>query len=148
MGRLSYIHPDIALASFLNGKIKVRTSARSSHVINVYGEGEKPNKGIGDEFVEITWNGSASRMAHSLYKGYLMLSVYVRTQTDGRAKKKIINQILSQLGGFEKGVQCSGYYFALDATSVITPTTVNLTTGFSTTVLNVSWHVTDDFIND
>lgn len=133
--------PDIVLAKLLDNKIKVQTSATQSHSIRAYGDGERPNKGVGDEFVNIGWNGAAKSLTQDSgpYSGNLLLAVWCKTQTDGRAKKKLIKQIISQVAPLIHRKVAGGFVFTFDSSQVITPTTVNLSNGYSTTILNVEW---------
>lgn len=135
------ISPDIVLAKLLDNKIRVQTSATQSHTIRCYGDGERPNKGVGDEFIEIGWNGGARSLTEdpALFRGNLLLTIWVKTQTDGRAKKKIVRQIVTQIAPLIHRKVSQGYVYTFDPTAVITPTTTNLTTGYSTTILNVEW---------
>lgn len=150
MTNIEDLTPDEALAKLLDNKVSVQTSATASHVIRAYDEGSRPNKGLGDEFIEVTWNGGARSLTQPLgvYRGSLMLSVCVKTQDDGRAKKKLTKQIIAQCEKLINNVSSDGFFFKLDPNNVITPTTVNLTTGYSTKILNVEWHVTNEFINN
>lgn len=149
MSKLANLTPDTVLASLLDKVVTVQTSKTQSHVIRVYADEDKPNVGLGNEFVEVVWNGSARSLTRplGLFRGNLALTIYVKTQTDGRAKKKLVMQIISQCEELVNGKGRDGFYFEFDP-NVITPTTVNLTSGYSTTVLNVSWHVTNEFINN
>lgn len=150
MSTIADLTPDTALATLLDNIVKVQASETASHIIRAYADEEKPNVGLGDEFIEVDWNGSARSLTRPLgvFRGNLALSIYVKTQTDGRAKKKLVRQIISQCEELVNGKVNDGFYFEFDATNVITPTTVNLTSGYSTTVLNVSWRVTNEFINN
>lgn len=150
MSTLADLTPDIVIASLLDKVVTVQTSATESHVIRAYADEDKPNVGLGDEFIEVDWNGSARSLTRPLgvFRGNLALSIYVKTQTDGRAKKKLVRQIIAQCEELVNGNVSDGFYFEFDPMNVITPTTVNLTSGYSTTVLNVSWRVTDEFINN
>lgn len=149
MTSIADLNPDVALAALLDGKVSVQTSATQSHTIRAYADEEKPNVGLGDEFIEVDWNGGARSLTRPLgvFRGNLALSIYVKTQNDGRAKKKLVRQIIAQCEGLVNNKVSDGFYFEFDPMNVITPTMVNLTTGYSTTVLNVEWHVTDEFIN-
>lgn len=150
MSTLANLTPDIVLAALLDKVVTVQTSAIESHVIRAYADEDKPNVGLGDEFIEVDWNGSARSLTRPLgvFHGYLALTIYVKTQNDGRAKNKLVRQIIAQCEELVNGKVSDGFYFELDPMNVITPTTVNLTIGYSTTVLNVSWRVTDEFINN
>ena len=59
MSTIADIAPDIVLAKLLDNKIKVQTSATQSHTIRTYDDESRPNKGVGDEWVDVEWNGVA-----------------------------------------------------------------------------------------
>ena len=141
MSTIADITPDIVLAKLLDNKIKVQTSATQSHTIRTYDDESRPNKGVGDEWVDVEWNGVARSLTDdpALFRGNLLLSVWVKAQPDGRAKKKIVRQIVSQIAPLVHLAVAGGYAFRFDPSQVITPTTTNLTTGYSTTILNVEW---------
>lgn len=141
MSTIADIAPDIVLAKLLDNKIKVQTSATQSHTIRTYDDESRPNKGVGDEWVDVEWNGVARSLTDdpALFRGNLLLTVWVKAQPDGRAKKKIVRQIVSQIAPLVHPAVAGGYVFRFDPSQVITPTTTNLTTGYSTTILNVEW---------
>ena len=142
MSTIADIAPDIVLAKLLDNKIRVQTSATQSHAIRAYDDESRPNKGVGDEWVDVEWNGVARSLTDdpALFRGNLLLTVWVKAQPDGRAKKKIVRQIVSQIAPLVHLAVAGGYVFRFDPSQVITPTTTNLTTGYSTTILNVEWH--------
>lgn len=150
MSTIADLNPDVVLASLLDGKVRVQTSATKSHAIRAYGDGERPNKGVGDEFIEVAWNGGARSLTEdpALFRGNLLLTIWCKAQTDGRAKKKLVRQIVGQVAPLVHRRVRDGFVFTFDPSNVITPTTTNLTTGYSTTILNVEWRVTDEFINN
>lgn len=141
MSTIADIAPDIVLAKLLDNKIKVQTSATQSHTIRTYDDESRSNKGVGDEWVDVEWNGVARSLTDdpALFRGNLLLTVWVKAQPDGRAKKKIVRQIVSQIAPLVHLAVAGGYVFRFDPSQVITPTTTNLTTGYSTTILNVEW---------
>lgn len=145
MSTIADINPDVALAALLDGKVTVQTSKTASHTIKAYADEERPNKNLADEFIDVEWNGGAQSLTEdpALFKGNLMLTIWCKAQTDGRAKKKIVRQIVSQIAPLVHLAVAGGYVFRFDPSQVITPTTTNLTTGYSTTILNVEWHTTD-----
>lgn len=149
MTSIANLNPDVALAALLDGKVSVQTSKTKSHTIKVYADEERPNKGVGDEFIDVEWNGGASSQTIplGLFRGNIALVIWCKAQTDGRAKKKLVRQIIAQCDKLVNNKVSDGFYFEFDPMNVITPTTVNITSGYSTTVLNVSWRVTNDFIN-
>lgn len=148
MTSIADLNPDVALAALLDGKVTVQTSATQSHTIRAYADEERPNKNLADEFIDVEWNGGAQSLTEdpALFKGNLMLTIWCKAQTDGRAKKKLVKQIVSQVAPLVHRKTSQGFVFSFDPTQVITPTTTNLTTGYSTTILNVEWHVTDEFL--
>lgn len=147
MNPIADLNPDVALAALLDSKVSVQTSATQSHTIRAYADEERPNKNLADEFIDVEWNGGAQSLTEdpALFKGNLMLTIWCKAQTDGRAKKKLVKQIVAQVAPLVHRMVSQGFVFTFDPTNVITPTTTNLTTGYSTTILNVEWHVTDDF---
>ncbi len=148
MNPIADLNPDAVLAALLDGKVSVQTSKTASHTIRAYGDEERPNKNLADEFIDVEWNGGAQSLTEdpALFKGNLMLTIWCKAQTDGRAKKKLVKQIVSQVAPLVHRKVSQGVVFTFDPTNVITPTTTNLTTGYSTTILNVEWHVTDEFL--
>lgn len=128
MSTIADIAPDIVLAKLLDNKIKVQTSATQSHTIRTYDDESRPNKGVGDEWVDVEWNGVARSLTDdpALFRGNLLLTVWVKAQPDGRAKKKIVRQIVSQIAPLVHLAVAGGYVFRFDPSQVITPTTTNL----------------------
>lgn len=150
MTSIADLNPDVALATLLDSKVTVQTSATDSHTIRAYADEERPNKNLADEFIDVEWNGGAQSLTEdpALFKGNIMLTIWCKAQTDGRAKKKLVRQIVSQVAPLVHHKVSQGFVFTFDPTNVITPTTTNLTTGYSTTILNVEWHVTDEFLQN
>lgn len=143
---LSELTPDIALASLLDGKVEVRTSATKSHTIRAYAQAQQPQTGLGDEFISITANGAVRSITRPLgiFRGNLALTLYCKTNSDGTAKRKRIASMIEQTVEIVNGKVTSGFYFELNLANVITPTTVNLTNGYATTVLNVEWSTVNE----
>lgn len=144
MKKISEITPDTVLAGMLDNSVIVTTSKTQNHSVRAYGDGETPNTISDDEFISIGWNGNVQSVTFpvNIYKGNLTLSIYVKTQSDGRVKKHITAQIVEMCVRLIDGKAKEGYCFTLNPSNVITPTTVNLTTGYSTKILNVEWHTT------
>lgn len=142
---IAEINADGILAKMLDNNIEVQTSSKESHKIRCYGDNERPNRKLGDEFIEIRVNGNIQSQTEpiGLFSGNLMMIVWCKTMADGRVKKNIVSQILTQAEQLIKGVSMQGYFFDISSDSVITPTTTNLTTGYSTTIINVEWHTTE-----
>ena len=144
MKKISEITPDTVLAGMLDNAVIVTTSKTQNHSVRAYGDGETPNTISDDEFISIGWNGNVQSVTFpvNIYKGNLTLSIYVKTQSDGRVKKHITAQIVERCVRLIDGKAKEGYCFTLNPSNVITPTTVNLTTGYSTKIINVEWHTT------
>lgn len=144
MKKISEITPDTVLAGMLDNAVIVTTSKTQNHSVRAYGDGETPNTISDDEFISIGWNGNVQSVTFpvNIYRGNLILSIYVKTQSDGRVKKHITAQIVERCVRLIDGKAKEGYCFTLNPSNVITPTTVNLTTGYSTKILNVEWHTT------
>lgn len=149
MNTIANLNPDSVLAAILDGKVSVQTSKTQSHSIRAYADEERPNKNLGDEFIDIEWNGGVQSLTNdlALFKGNLLLTIWCKAQADGRAKKKLVKQIVSQVASLVHRKSAQGFIYTFDHTNVITPTTTNLTTGYSTTILNVEWHTTNEFHN-
>ena len=144
MKKISEITPDTVLAGMLDNAVIVTTSKTQNHSVRAYGDGETPNTISDDEFISIGWNGNVQSVTFpvNIYRGNLILSRYGKTQSGGRVKKHITAQIVERCVILIDGKAKEGYCFTLNPSNVITPTTVNLTTGYSTKILNVEWHTT------
>lgn len=148
MSTIADLNPDVALAALLDGKVTVQTSATQNHTIRAYGDEERPNKGVGDEFIDIGLiNTQSLTQPIGYFDGNLTLTICIKTQSDGRAKKKLERQIVAQCQELINGKSNGGFHFEFDPSNVITPTTTNLLPGYSTKIINVKWHVTDEFLN-
>ena len=143
---LAELNPDEVLAALLDGKVEVQTSATAKHTIKCYADGKQPNKGLADEFVSVLWNGSATSWTEPIgqFEGSLALSVFCKLQTDNTVKKQRVRQILAQVEKLANRISADGFFFNIDPQQVITPTTPNPTTGYSTTTINVEWHTTQN----
>lgn len=133
----SELTPDIALKSLLEKKVKANTK-----VVTVYEHGKLPNTGLGDDFISIQRNGVVRSMTKPIgvFRGNLALTIYCRSNTDGTAKMDRTMLLAEQC---EELVNCKiaeGFFFELNTANPITPVTVNVTSGYSTLVLNVEWH--------
>lgn len=140
--KLSEITPDITIAKMLNGNVKVQISAKSSRKVKAYAQAEQPQDVTDEEFITIMNNGVVESKTQKLgfLKGNLALTIYCKTNPNSTAKRNRINSMIEQCVNLINCQSNGGFYFELDATNVITPTTVNLTNGYATTVLNVKWH--------
>lgn len=138
----SSISPDEELRDFLQGQIHVGLAGGGSQAVTVYGDWERPTNGIPDDFIVIFLNGDVAGvgMDTPYADGYIMVSLYCKLNDDGSAKKNRIKKLLAQ---FEELVECrltEHFFFKYDAERFITPTTPNVTSGYSVTNLNLRWH--------
>lgn len=154
---LSSLAPDEALAATLDLKIEVQTSATNSNAIKAYANASRPNASLGDEFIELFYNGIVQSVTRprEMFKGNLALTIYCKANSDGTAKHKRIASIMEQVeqlisgktsksgvssrGGALSGGVIGDYFFGYPANNIITPTTVNPTTGYSVTTINIEW---------
>lgn len=141
---LADLTPDASLANLLNKKVEVQTSATSKYAIEAYKQAEMPNTGLADEFITVQVNGVTRSLTRPLgcFKGYLALTIYCKSNPNGTAKSARIKQMVSKCVELADRKTSDGFFFEFDPTNVITPTTVNLTTGYATKTLNVAWHTT------
>lgn len=139
---LTGIRPDLALKSVLDNQIELQKSATESAVIKIYAQGERPNKELDDEFIEILINGKiiSQTKPAGLLRGSLAVVVFVRTYDDGSVFQYRIDSILKQLEERVTNVTADGFFFLVNLNNIITPTTINVATGYSTTILNLEWH--------
>lgn len=139
------LQPDQALKDLLDGKVEIALSSSDSRIAKVYKQGERPNTDLGDEFIDILYNGSIRSMTKpfGLYRGNLAITIYCKAQTDGTAKSNRINSMLSQVESLSKNKLRGKFFFEVNEDNIITPITTNATTGYSTIVLNIAWHTTE-----
>ena len=140
--RPSEIRPDLALKVLLDGQIVLRKSATESVVIDVYAQGERPNTGLASEFVEILFNGAVRSLTKPIgvLRGNVVVSVYVKSYEDGSVFQYRVDSIMKQIEEKVSYASSGDYFFEINPDNIITPTTVNMTSGYSTTILNIEWH--------
>lgn len=140
--RPSEIRPDLALKTLLDGQIVLRKSATESVVIDVYAQGERPNAGLASEFVEILFNGTVRSLTRPIgvLRGNVVVSVYVKSYEDGSVFQYRIDSIMKQIEEKVSSKESDGYFFEINPDNIITPTTTNIASGYSTTILNIEWH--------
>lgn len=140
--RPSEIRPDIALKKLLEGKIILQRSETEFADIKVYAQGERPNDGLDTEFIETLINGLVRSVTKPLgfLKGSLALAVYVKAYDDGSVFQYRVDQLLKLIEEKVSNSTSEGYYFEVNPDNIVTPTTVNVSTGYSTTILNIEWH--------
>lgn len=140
--RPSEIRPDIALKKLLEGNLILQRSETDFADVKVYAQGDRPNDGLDSEFVEILLNGSIRSVTKpiGLLKSSIALAVYVKTYDDGSVFQYRVDALLKLIEEKVSNVVSGDYFFEINLDNIITPTTVNVTTGYSTTVLNIQWH--------
>jgi hypothetical protein len=138
---LSDIRPDKVLATLLDKQVTVQTSATKQHTIRAYSQAERPTNGLGDEYIEVLFNGNVQSLTKPMgvYSGYLAVGVYVKSYDNDTANIKRINAILNQVEAKVINHAVDGYFFEYNQYSVITSPTVNLTTGYAATLINIAW---------
>lgn len=141
---IANLNPDVVLAEVLNDNVIVNTSATKTRTIKAFPANKQPNKDLPKEYLNVYQNGIVQSRTKpiGLYYGNLALAIFVETQSDGTAKTQRIKQIMEQCEAMVNEQSYGGFYFELDPANVITPTTTNISTGYSTTILNVEWHTT------
>lgn len=139
--KLSELNPDIVLASLLSGEVRVQTSTSADRKVKAYAQAEQPQNITADEFILILNNGiiSSKTQPIGLLSGNLALTIYSKSNSNGTAKRNRINSMIDQCVEIVDKCSAEGFFFELSPTNIITPTTVNLTNGYATTVLNVKW---------
>jgi hypothetical protein len=140
--RPSEIKPDIALKKLLEGKIILQRSETEFADIKVYAQGERPNDGLDTEFIEILINGLIRSVTKPLgfLKGSIALAVYVKSYDDGSVFQYRVDKLLKLIEEKVSNNTSENYLFEINPNNIITPTTVNVSTGYSTTILNIEWH--------
>lgn len=140
--RPSKIRPDIALKKLLEGNLILQRSETDFVDVKVYAQGERPNDGLDSEFVEILLNGSIRSVTKpiGLLRSSIALMVYVKTYDDGSVFQYRVDSLLKLIEEKVSKIVSGNYFFEINPDNIITPTTVNVTTGYSTTILNIQWH--------
>lgn len=140
--RPSEIRPDLDLKALLDGQIVLRKSATESVVIDVYAQGERPNTGLASEFVDILFNGAVRSLTKPIgvLRGNVAVSVYVKSYEDGSVFQYRVDSIMKQIEEKVSSAPSGDYFFEINPDNIITPTTTNIASGYSTTILNIEWH--------
>lgn len=143
----SSIQPDSELRDFLQGQIRVGLAGGGSRIVAVYGDWERPTNEVPDDFLVIMNNGDVGGvgMDTDYAEGYLMVSLYSKLNDDGSVKKNRVQKILRQFDDLIEKLITDNYYYRYDTSRFITPTTPNVTSGYSVTNLNLRWHTTNNF---
>jgi hypothetical protein len=142
---LSQINPDLQLKEWLNEQITIVVSDTESRKATVYAQGERPNTGLPDEFIEILYNGTIRSLTKPIgvLQGNLAVTIYCKAQPNGTAKFNRVESVMEQLGRLLTNKVTGGFFFEIDLKNIVTPTYIDAATGYSTTTLNVKWHTTD-----
>lgn len=145
MIRPSDIHPDVELREFLQGQIHVGLPDGGTKDVTVFGDWEKPTNGVPDDFLIIMNNGDVGGvgMDTNFARGYMAVSLYSKLNEDGTVKKNRITKILEQFDNIIERRNTGTYFFRYAVPQFITPTTPNITSGYSITTLNLIWHTTN-----
>lgn len=143
----SSIHPDEELRDFLQGQIRVGLADGGSQIVAVYGDWERPTNENPDDFIVIMQNGNISGLGMHIdfVSGYLMVSLYSRLNDDGSVKKNRVEKILEQFDTLVENYSSDNYFYKYDQQQFITPTTPNVSSGYSVTTLNLKWTTNNNF---
>lgn len=146
MIRPSDINPDVELRDFLTGKINVGLSDGSTAPVTVYGDWEKPTNEVPDDFILVMINGTAGGVGTGVdyAEGYLAVSLYSKLNDNGTVKKNRVKKILRQFDDIIERTKTAHFFFRYASPQYITPTTPNITSGYSITTLNLVWHTTNN----
>lgn len=135
---LDKLSPDVALAALLDGKVTVDADAK---IVKVYAQGEQPNVGVADDYITVLNNGVIRSLTNpiDLFRGNLALSVNCKLNTNRTIKLNRMRKLVAQCVELVDRKTSQGLFFSFDPQNVITPPTLNDTTGYATTTLNVAW---------
>lgn len=142
MPKPSAIHPDVELRDFLQGKITVGLPGGGSKDVTVYGDWEHPTNEAPEDFVIIMINGDINGFGMDIpyAEGYLAVSLYSKLNDDGSVKKLRVEKLLEQFDELVQNRLTDHYFYYYAAPQFITPTTPNMTSGYSITTLNLRWN--------
>lgn len=141
---IANINPDVVLAEVLSDNVIVNTTPTKTRTIKAYSANEQPNNKLPDEYISVYQNGIIQSVTKPIgvYRGNLALAIFVKTHSNGTIMHNRIRQIMEQCEAMVNEQSYNGIYYELDPANVITPTTTNISTGYSTTILNIEWHTT------
>lgn len=142
---LSQLEPDKALKDLLDGKVEIAISSSESRIAKVYRQGERPNIDLGDEFIDVLYNGTIRAMTKPMgvYRGNLAITLYCKAQSDGTAKFNRITSMLKQVELLVNNKASGKYFFAIPLNNIITPMSYNAATGYMTMVVNIEYRTTE-----
>jgi len=143
----SDIHPDEELRDYLQNMISVGLSGGSSQKVPVYGDWERSTNNPPSDFIVIYLNGDIDSVGMNVEyaEGYLMVSIYSKLNDDGSVKKNRVSKILAQFDELIEKKATKNYFYRYDHLRFITPTTPNISSGYSVTTLNLKWHTNNNF---
>lgn len=132
----SELTPDLALKALLDGNV-----ANDIGVLDVYEHASMPNTENSEAFITIQRNGVLTSVTKPMgvFKGNLALSIYNRLYTNNAANVIMARRLAKQCEDLVNCKTSGDYYFELDAMNPIVSANANITSGYSTTVLNVAW---------
>lgn len=144
---ISSIEPDVALRDYLQGKVEVGLPGGGTQAIPVYGDWERATNNAPDDFIVIFLNGDVGGvgMKTNYANGFLAVSLYSKLNDDGSVKKQRVKKLLEQFDKLIDEHVEEDYFYKYDSPRFITPTTPNITSGYSVTTLNITWHTTNNF---
>lgn len=139
---ISSIHPDEELRDYLQNKIRVGLAGGGSQMVTVYGDWERPTNEVPSDFLVVMLNGDIGGVGMDTHyaEGYIMVSLYSKMNDDGSVKKKRVDKILAQFDDLIEKLLTEHYFYRYAPLRFITPTTPNITSGYSVTTLNLYWH--------
>lgn len=145
---ISSIHPDVELRDFLLGQdIHVVDADGTERKVTVYGDWERPTNEVPSDFLVVMLNGDIGGygMSSPYAEGYIMVSLYSKMNDDGSVKKQRVDKILDQFDHLVEKLVTENYFYKYASPRFITPTTPNVTSGYSVTTLNLEWHTNNNF---
>ena len=148
--KITELNPDKVLAEWMDNRLFVQTSISSpKRGVRVYAQGEQPQTGLDDEFMTVSYNGVIQSKTYPMgvMYGNLALSINSKAVSGVIARRKRLALLAEQSAGHIDRRVIGGYYYEIDLLNPIVQPTVNLTSGYATMVLNISWHTTDEIHN-
>ena len=138
----SSINPDEELRDFLQNKIRVGLAGGGSQMVTVYGDWERPTNEAPSDFMVVMLNGDVGGvgMDTPYAEGYIVVRLYCKMNDDGSVKKQRVRKILAQFDQLIERLLTEHYFYKYASPRFITPTTPNITSGYSVTALNLVWH--------
>ncbi len=140
---ISSIHPDEELRDYLQDQIPVGMPGGESQMVTIYGDWERPTNEVPSDFIVVMLNGDIGGvgMDTNYADGYIMVSLYCKMNDDGSVKKQRVDKILAKFSELvDEKLLTEHFFYKYVAPRFITPTTPNVTSGYSVTTLNIYWH--------